>query len=282
MCSANFSNSLIPENKHMLEKFPLEYKKVPFQNQKNFNDIIGYLKNNLNILPGIKSIWMTGGEQFMTDDPYDLIDLIVEHGKPEELEITITTNGSKLNFEKLEKFNKVKKLVLDISIDAVGPLFEYMRSNKVFTWSQMEDTCSKLFEYRKVNKEWFNFFINSSYQIFNYDNLLEFYDFVYDHKCDSNVRLLLFPEHLNSNLPDRFKNEARAMCDKIELRYGNRNDHKVQILNDIRTALDIKEPFFQRTLNIVPEQDKFRGVYLYDYHEKLADLIYGPKQLCLF
>ena len=80
----------------------------------------------------------------------------------EELEITITTNGPKLNFEKLEKFNKVKKLVLDISIDAVGPLFEYMRSNKVFTWNQMEDTCSKLFEYRKVNKEWFNFFINSS------------------------------------------------------------------------------------------------------------------------
>ena len=72
------------------------------------------------------------------------------------------------------------------------------------------------------------------------------------------------------------------MCDKIELRYGNRNDHKVQILNDIRTALDIKEPYFERTLNIVPEQDKFRGVYLYDYHEKLADLIYGPKQLCLF
>ena len=102
---------------------------------------------------------MTGGEPFMTDDPYDLIDLIVEHGKPEELEITITTNGSKLNFEKLEKFNKVKKLILDVSIDAVGPLFEYMRSNKVFTWSQMEDTCSKLFEYRKVNKEWFNFLL---------------------------------------------------------------------------------------------------------------------------
>ena len=24
----------------------------------------------------------------------------------------------------------------------------------------MEDTCSKLVEYRKINKEWFNFFIN--------------------------------------------------------------------------------------------------------------------------
>ena len=283
MCSANFSNSLIPENKHMLEKFPLEYKKVPLQNQKNFNDIIGYLEKNLDILPGIKSIWMTGGEPFMTDDPYKLIDLIVEHGKPEELDIVITTNGSKLDFEKLEKFNKVKKLTLDLSIDAVGPLFEYMRSNKVFTWSQMEDTCKKLFEYKKINKEWFNFFINSSYQIFNYDNLLEFYDFIYDHQCESNVRMLMFPEHFRvGNLPDKLKDEARAMCDKVELRYGNRNVHKINILKDIRTALDIKEPYLHRTLRVVPEQDKFRGVYLYDYHDKLADLIYGPKQLCLF
>ena len=39
------------------------------------------------------------------------------------------------------------------------------------------------------------------------------------------------------------------MCDKVELRYGNRNDHRVPTFNDIRTALDIKEPF-QRTLNI--------------------------------
>ena len=52
-------------------------------------------KNNLNI-SGIKSIWMTGGEPFMTDDSYDPIDLIVEHGSFEELEITITTNGQNL------------------------------------------------------------------------------------------------------------------------------------------------------------------------------------------
>ena len=39
---------------------------------------------------------MTGGEPFMTDDLYDSIDLIVEHGAREELEITITTNGQNL------------------------------------------------------------------------------------------------------------------------------------------------------------------------------------------
>ena len=119
--------------------------------------------------------------------------------------------------------------------------------------------------------------------MFNYDNLLTFYDFIYDHRCESNVRLLLFPEHFRAgNLPETFKKEARDMCDKVELRYGNRNIHKIKILGDIRTALDIEEPYLQRTLRVVPEQDKFRGVYLYDYHEKLADLIYGPKQLCLF
>ena len=111
--------------------------------------------------------------------------MTITKGKPDKLSNIFTT------------IRQRNKLILDISIDAVGPLFEYMRSNKVFTWSQMEDTCSKLKDYTKVNKEWFSFSINSSYQIFNYDNLLEFYDFIYDHQCESNIRMLMFPLLIN-------------------------------------------------------------------------------------
>ena len=279
MCSSNYSNSLIPENKHMTPLFPEEYKMVNGNHSKNFNNINEYLEANPEVLDGIRSIWMTGGEPFMDDSPYKLMELIEAYGHPEKIKIVITTNGSKLDFDKLDKFNKIKSLILDISIDAVGPMFEYMRSNGVFTWSQMEVTCDKLKKYREVNKDWFEFQINSSYQLFNYDNTLDFLDFIYDHKCNSNIRLVTFPEHLRvGNLPDNFKKEAYAMCDKIELRYGNRDEHQIKRLNDMRSALRIKEPYLQTFKKVVAEQDKFRGTYLYNYHDKLAEIIYGSNQ----
>ena len=125
----------------MYPLFPEEYHKVPLQNRKNFNNINEYLEASPEVLEGITSIWMTGGEPFMDDSPYKLMELIEEYGHPEKIKMVITTNGSKLDFNKLNKFNKLKSLILDISIDAVGPMFEYMRSNGVFTWSEMEATC---------------------------------------------------------------------------------------------------------------------------------------------
>mgnify|MGYP003651600757 CR=1 FL=1 len=283
MCNGNYSNSLIPENKHMLPLFPTQYKKVPDHNRKNFNNINEYLEANPSVLDGIRSIWITGGEPFMDDSCYKLMELIEAYGHPEKIKIVITTNGSKIDFNKLDKFNKLKNLILDISIDAVGPMFEYMRSNGVFTWSQMEETCGKLKKYKQTNKDWFNFQINSSYQIFNYDNTLDFIDFVHDHESDSNIRLVIFPEHLRAgNLPESYKKEAYAMLDRVELRYGNRDQHQIKTLNDMRKALAVKETHFESFKKVVAEQDKFRGSYLYNYHEHLAELIYGTKQQCLF
>ena len=283
MCNANFSNSLIPENKHMYPLFPEEYHKVTLQNRKNFNNINEYLEASPEVLEGITSIWMTGGEPFMDDSPYKLMELIEEYGHPEKIKMVITTNGSKLDFNKLNKFNKLKSLILDISIDAVGPMFEYMRSNGVFTWSQMEATCGQLKNFKETNKDWFKFQINSSYQIFNYDNTWDFLEFIDDHECDSNMRLVVYPEHLRAgNLPESFKKEAYAMCDKIELRYGNKDQHQIKMLDDIRQALSVEEKYLKSFKRVIAEQDKFRGSYLYNYNEKLAEIVYGPNQQCLF
>lgn len=282
MCNANYSNSLIPESKHLSKKFPYEYRKVSDYNQKNFNNINEYLEADPSVLDGIRQIWMTGGEPFMDDSPYKLMELIEEYGHPEKIKMVITTNGSKLDFDRLDKFNKLKNLSIDCSIDAVGPMFEYMRSNGVFTWSQMEATCDKLTKYKRDNSSWFNFQINSSYQLLNYNNTLEFVNFVQDHEADSNIRLVVFPEHLRAgNLPLSFKKEAYTMCDKIELRYGRKYPHQIKTLDDIRKALSVEEPYLDNFKKIITEQDKFRGTYLYNYNEQLAELVYGPAQLCL-
>ena len=276
MCNSNYSNSLIPEQKHMEPLFPNEFKQHSGNHSKNFNNINEYLEANPEVLSGIRQVWMTGGEPFMTEDPYRLMELIEEYGHPEKVKMVITTNGSKLDFTKLDKFNKLKQLNIDISIDAVGPMFEYMRSNGVFTWSQMEATCDKLKQYKDTNKEWFYFQINSSYQLLNYDNTLEFVDFVHDHNAESNIRLLVFPKHLRpGNLPPEFKKEAHQMLNTLEERYAKTYPKQIESLGDIRRSLNKEEPYFDMFKKIITEQDAFRNTYLYDYNPKLAEIVYG-------
>jgi predicted metalloendopeptidase len=56
----------------------------------------------------------------------------------------------------------------------------------------------------------------------------------------------------------------------------------IKTLNDMRKALAVNEPHFANFKKIVTEQDKFRSKYLYEYHEQLGELLYGPTQQCLF
>lgn len=275
MCSSKFSNSLIPENRHMTPLFPKLYKQVHGNREKNFNNINEYLEANPEILKDIRSIWMTGGEPFMTEDPYKLMKLLEQHGQPDKVNMTITTNGSKIDFDRLDEFNKLGKLSIDISIDAYGPLFEYMRSNGVFTWDQMKETCDKLAEYKSEN-EWFGIQINASYQMFNYNNMYDFIDFVSTYDVDSNIRLLTFPKHFRvGNLPDTYKQEALAMCDKIEKDFDtDKHRHLIVMLGDMRKAIESEENHLEDFMAIVKEQDKFREKYLYEYNKTLSEIIY--------
>ena len=42
----------------------------------------------------------------------------------------------------------------------------------------MKETCDKLAEYKKINYKWFGEPTNASYQMFNYNNMYDFIDFI--------------------------------------------------------------------------------------------------------
>jgi MoaA/NifB/PqqE/SkfB family radical SAM enzyme len=285
MCNANYSNSLIPENKHMAPLFPRSYKPTNERREKNFNNINEFLEANPEVLKDIRQIWMTGGEPFMDDSPYKLMELIEKYGHPEKIRMTITTNGSKLDFNRLDEFKKLKRLSIDISIDSTGPMFEYMRSNGVFTWDQMKETVDTLKEFKDLYPDWFHVQINASYQIFNYNNIYDFVQFIADRGFASNIRLLMYPKHFRvGNLPDNLKEEAFTILDKCEQKFNTEHYEDLQLrsmLDDLRAALreDISNDelgidYFKK---IVKEQDKFRGKYLYEYNKKLGEIVYGQE-----
>jgi NH3-dependent NAD+ synthetase len=108
--------------------------------------------------------------------------------------------------------------------------------------------------------------------------MLDFVDFIADHEMESNIRLLVFPSYFRvGNLPDNFKKEAYAICDKLEAKYASTKETRflIESLSDMRRAINASDSHLQSFKNITKEQDKFRGMYLYDYNEKLGELVYG-------
>jgi sulfatase maturation enzyme AslB (radical SAM superfamily) len=95
----------------------------------------------LEIVKGVESINLTGGEPMLMKRYYDLFDYMISIGKNEDVFLNIFTNGSVYNPLFVEKILKFKNVRLTVSIDAVEKIAEYQR--KGTNWSTVSSNISK-------------------------------------------------------------------------------------------------------------------------------------------
>lgn len=98
------------------------------------------------IIQTIKFIYFSGGEPFIMDETFELIDLIGDNAK--DISIFINTNLSSLTYKDkfaLDYFTKFKKVVFHISCDGFGELGEYIRYG--FKTEKFSENLKKVLEY---------------------------------------------------------------------------------------------------------------------------------------
>jgi MoaA/NifB/PqqE/SkfB family radical SAM enzyme len=100
----------------------------PRENQQFWNEIAG-------ISDQIQYIEFTGGEPFMIQEHFDLLQGLVDRGLAHNIEIHYNTNGTQWPEKAEEIWQHFKIVEIAFSIDDVGALFEYQRSNAV--WSEV-------------------------------------------------------------------------------------------------------------------------------------------------
>ena len=84
------------------------------------------------VLTDIRYIEFTGGEPFMIDQHFDMLQGIVDRGIAGQVEIHYNTNGTLFPDRGPEIWKHFKTVEVAFSIDDIGPRFEYQRSNAVF------------------------------------------------------------------------------------------------------------------------------------------------------
>ena len=136
------------------------------------------------VLSDIRYIEFTGGEPFMIDQHFDMLQGIVDRGIAHQVEIHYNTNGTQMPARCIDIWPHFKTVEVAFSIDDLDQRFEYQRTNAVWT-----EVCDNLERFRQLRTQYTNLQLQccSTVNVFNVhyiDQLahwivLQGFDFVY-------------------------------------------------------------------------------------------------------
>jgi MoaA/NifB/PqqE/SkfB family radical SAM enzyme len=101
------------------------------------------------VLDDIRYIEFTGGEPFMIQEHFDMLQGMIDRGIAHQVEIHYNTNGTHYLEAAPEIWRHFKTVEIAISIDDIGQRFEYQRTNAV--WSEVEENVARFHALRNKN-----------------------------------------------------------------------------------------------------------------------------------
>jgi MoaA/NifB/PqqE/SkfB family radical SAM enzyme len=99
------------------------------------------------VLTDIRYIEFTGGEPFMIDEHFDMLQGIVDRGIADQVEIHYNTNGTQWPERGEAIWRHFKTVEIAFSIDDIGERFEYQRSN-----ANWQEVCANLDRFRDLKE----------------------------------------------------------------------------------------------------------------------------------
>ena len=136
------------------------------------------------VVDQIRYIEFTGGEPFMIQEHFDMLQGLVDRGIAHNIEIHYNTNGTQYPEDADEIWKHFKLVEIAFSIDDIGERFEYQRTNAVW-----KEVCRNLGWFRTLREHYSNIRLQvcSTVNVFNVLYLEELaqwidqqsFDFVY-------------------------------------------------------------------------------------------------------
>jgi organic radical activating enzyme len=223
-------------------------------------------------LADIRYIEFTGGEPFMIQEHFAMLQGIVDRGIANQVEIHYNTNGTHYPEQAEEIWKHFKTVEIAISIDDLDKRFEYQRSNAV--WAEI---LHNLDRFRELRQRQPNIQLQccSTVNVFNIryiDQLARWidrqgFDFVYWNMMHDAwyFSIACLPEHVktevivhleSATIPSQWRDEFDRICDFM--RQGASTDGSM-------TATKIRELDRRRQQNFAKVCPEMASLLDYDY-----------------
>lgn len=218
-------------------------------------------------LDDVEEVYFAGGESIITPEHYKILDYWLSKGKT-NIKITYTTNFSVFKYKNknvLDYWKKFPQIEISASLDASGPLAEYMRKGTV--WADIEENAAMI----KREVPHVKFEITPTISSWNVHQFPEFHkDWIAKGflSKDSGVRInvLTFPWHASFQiLPDTFREKMIELYQEVidDPTFSASVKHHYQtVINALRAGKENKEgvkEFF--TFNAKLDQHRKENIY---------------------
>jgi len=239
----------------------------PRENQQFWQQIDQHLDD-------IRYIEFTGGEPFMIQEHFDMLQGIVDRGIAHRVEIHYNTNGTQFPELGPAIWKHFRTVEIAISIDDLGERFEYQRTNAV--WSEVEKNLQK-FQLLKQNLPNIQLQCCSTVNVFNIryiDELAQWannqnFDFVYWNMMHDAwyFSIATLPESAKKQIteylqtatvPDQYRDEFQRIVE-----FMNRGASTDGFMMRMKIA-DLDRKRNQNLATVCPE---FAELIKYDYNQ---------------
>lgn len=240
------------------------------ENQKRHDHIVNLLENT--DLSKLKRIALVGGEPFLSFRFFWFLQLVEKYCNLSDITMRINTNCSIYpSKERMKILKKMKKVYLDVSIDATGSLFEVIRNGR--PWKLVHNTLKKFIEETD-----FEIKIHPTISVMNINKVNDVVSFAEDMGIKIVPAQLQFPEFLRQNMipleirknwtiPDNGEKFDIDVFNSIHT-VDYRNQFNNVILNDHQSVNLMDE--FVKSMNIL---DDYQGKKFKDVNPEIWEIV---------
>lgn len=213
--------------------------------------------------PYIEHVELTGGEPMFSKENREVIDIIVEHGRPEHTTFLLTTNATIVDDRVLGHLPRFKDVMVALSIDDIGPRLEYERSGAI--WSEVESNIAR---YAELASPSCLIVTNCTVSVFNVWYLPEYYDWILTTYPDQRVRpelnLVHDPKYFSVKAlsPELKESVGTRLTRELVARRGLPEHARRQVEELIRFMSTSEQPggsSWQLALSEIEQRDRIRS-----------------------
>ena len=231
----------------------------PRENQMFWDNLAPLMKN-------VRYMEFTGGEPFMIQEHFDLLQRLVEQGVANQIEIHYNTNGTHYPEHAEKIWQHFKTVEIAFSIDDIGERFEYQRMNA--SWQKVNENIVRFYEMRSRLPDVIHLQVCSTVNVFNVMYLedlalwidLQDFDFVYWNMLHEAYY------HSVSTLPERAKQLAIQRLQSADVDEPHRTEFN-NIIEFIQNGVSLDGNILRMK---IADVDWRRQQNLFDHHQELA------------
>ena len=215
----------------------------------------------------IRYIEFTGGEPFMIKEHFDYLERLIQKGIAKQIEIHYNTNGTQWPESYIHIWKEFKHVEIALSIDNIGPRFEYERSNA--KWDNVVQNLNKFINLRDGTTN-VSLQLCTTINIYNVLYLEDIYNWEYFDKFDFVFWNMLHdaPENCIKSLPQHVKDVVSD-----ELLLADVDDKTLEEFKNVVSFMESGKGV--DPLPYITKLDERREVSLKDTHPELYRLLYG-------